>query len=572
MTHARRRLSWLMIVAVMWALWVLPAFALAEPVAPRLRAYIGDPEAGARMVGRPRGLDRRDLTAEGRLRVYVHAARRGADLAGLVKHLRGSGARGIEPCAPLNLVSAELTPAAIERLAAHPDVGAIGLRAWGFTRAGANVTEGDEWLGAAPARQIYGVSGAGVRVGVISDGVQDLALAQDSGDLPQQLFIGNPGGDNEGTAMLEIIHDLAPGAELGFTGAGVDIAGFINAVALLKDTFEADIIVDDIGFLTEPFFEDGPVALAAQQAVEEGVHFFSAAGNESETHYEAVFTPGGAPLPGIDGPLHDFEESLLQTDTLMNLGPYGPGDGPRFVLQWSDPFLAPTSVYRVSLYADDTPSPGLPLWQSDMTADNFSARLGGPPRAGLFVDYINTGTVELELFMAIERLEGDAAAFEIFGLASTHEFSDRQGSIFGHPAAAGVVAVSTANWYNNPGGSVRAFSQVGPAIVYHPEYEERPKPEITATDGVTVSGVGGFEVPFIGTSAAAPHAAAIAALLLEAEPGLTPAQLTDVLQLTARDVMSTGFDVFSGAGIVDALAALQYVRPAAVRSHWVLFD
>src|SRR5204863_4618952 len=48
----------------------------------------------------------------------------------------------------------------------------------------------------------------------------------------------------------------------------------------------------------------------------------------------------------------------------------------------------------------------------------------------------------------------------------------------------------------------------------------RQKPDITAADGVSVTGAGGFGISFFGTSAAAPHAAAIAALLKSANPAL----------------------------------------------------
>src|SRR5207245_5555047 len=58
------------------------------------------------------------------------------------------------------------------------------------------------------------------------------------------------------------------------------------------------------------------------------------------------------------------------------------------------------------------------------------------------------------------------------------------------------------------------------------------------------------------TSAAAPHAAAVAALILEAAPTVTPAQVLAALQSTARDMGPAGFDNDSGFGLIQADAAL----------------
>src|SRR5207253_1426601 len=82
------------------------------------------------------------------------------------------------------------------------------------------------------------------------------------------------------------------------------------------------------------------------------------------------------------------------------------------------------------------------------------------------------------------------------------------------------------------------------------------KPDITAADGVSVTGVGGFPSPFFGTSAAAPHAAAIAALVKAANPSLTAAQIRTVLISTAIDIQAAGVDRDSGAGIIMARDAV----------------
>jgi subtilisin family serine protease len=83
------------------------------------------------------------------------------------------------------------------------------------------------------------------------------------------------------------------------------------------------------------------------------------------------------------------------------------------------------------------------------------------------------------------------------------------------------------------------------------------KPDITAADGVSVTGVGGFSSPFYGTSASAPAAASVAALLLAAQAALTPSEVRTALTSTAVDIMASGYDRDSGYGIVMAFPALQ---------------
>jgi hypothetical protein len=51
--------------------------------------------------------------------------------------------------------------------------------------------------------------------------------------------------------------------------------------------------------------------------------------------------------------------------------------------------------------------------------------------------------------------------------------------------------------------------------------------------------------------------AGIALLLRSVDPGVTPAEIADRLRRSARDIGDTGFDPFTGAGLVDAGAALR---------------
>ena len=99
---------------------------------------------------------------------------------------------------------------------------------------------------------------------VLSDGIDTLAARQASGDLPATVTVlpGEAGSGDEGTAMLEIVHDLAPGAELFFATAGDMEAAMATNIQGLQTTFGCDVMVDDIFFRTEPALcdGDGPIA------------------------------------------------------------------------------------------------------------------------------------------------------------------------------------------------------------------------------------------------------------------------------------------------------------------------
>ena len=127
-----------------------------------------------------------------------------------------------------------------------------------------------------------------MKVGVLSDGVDSLAARQASGDLPPacpqagacvQVVSARAGDGDEGTAMLEIVHDLAPGAKLYFATAVDGDASFAANILALKNTYGCDIIVDDITYFDEGAFQDGVIAQAVNTVTAAGALFFSSAGN-----------------------------------------------------------------------------------------------------------------------------------------------------------------------------------------------------------------------------------------------------------------------------------------------------
>jgi len=186
------------------------------------------------------------------------------------------------------IVSGQLPVSAIPAVARLTSL-RFARSALAVTSAGAVTTQGDVAMRSDIARANLGVNGAGITVGVLSDSFNCLGGAPSdvtNGDLSPVTVIqeisscsGPSAGTDEGRAMLQIVHDVAPGANLVFASALNGIASFASNIQSVAAA-GAKVIADDVLYLAEPMFQDGIVAQAANQVVGGGVAFFSAAGNQ----------------------------------------------------------------------------------------------------------------------------------------------------------------------------------------------------------------------------------------------------------------------------------------------------
>ena len=444
-----------------------------------------------------------------------------------------------------------------------------------------DTSEGDVAHRVDQARRQYSVDGTGIGIGVVSDGVDSLAARQASGDLPATVTVipgqarpgGSTGTHDEGTAMLEIVHDLAPGADLYFaTGFNGTAAMAANIEALCRAG--ANVIVDDIGYFRDAVFQDGTVARGVNAAVANGCIHFSSVGNDGNFNDgTSGVAEGDFVADSSTGRFHVFSG----VTALNRITQY---EGSPFCLKWSDPLGASSNDYDLLLVH---PTRATIVYQS---LDLQTGSQDPVECIGILVRTATGGVVNL-LNYRIAIIKATASVEDRYLHMNLHGGGFQlatPGTAYGHAAAANAVSVaaSDATAARGAGGvfngteSVEIFSSDGPRrIFFYPNgraitpgnFSSRGglflrKPDVTAADGVRTS-TPGF-APFYGTSAAAPHAAAIAALMLQAAGGprsLTRAQLLKAMQDTALDIEASGvWDRDSGAGIIDALAAVGTVR------------
>ena len=436
-------------------------------------------------------------------------------------------------------------------------------------------SQGDTTHRAAEARAFFGATGAGVKVGVLSDGVTSLAAQQAAGELPAVTVLpGQAGSGDEGTAMLEIVNDIAPGAQLFFATAFTSQASFAQNILNLR-TAGCDIIVDDVGYFREAVFQDDNVAQSVNTVTAGGGMYFSSAGNEGNKDdntsgvWEGDFVDSGTATVGtvtlVGGTVNNFGGGVLNDQLSASNG------GAPIGLFWSDPLGGSNNDY--DLYILDA---GLTVVVNaatniqNGTQDPVELSTISPAAGRRFVIFRKTGAATRALHLNTFRgrlaisttgqTHGHSAAADAFSVAAT----PAAGAIGAPPNPVGPFpgpfnAANVSELFSSDGPRRVFFTPSGAPITPGNFLfgtnggAVRAKPDITAADG-TASAVAGFN-PFFGTSAAAPHAAAIAALLKSAG-SFTNAQVRTALTSSAIDIEAAGADRDTGAGIVMAFQAL----------------
>ena len=476
-------------------------------------------------------------------------------------------------------------------------------------------SESDVQLRAALARVNSKVNGSGVTIGVLSDSYDTststtIDAAQDvkAGELPG---VGNPcgfptpvkvladgqDGLDEGRAMLQSIHDLAPGSRLMFATAdgGEDVMA-ANILKLARAG--AKVIVDDASYYTEPFFQSGAIDQAISTVTTKyGVSYFSAAGNGNviyQGHNVSSWETSSAVTTTCPKLLNSNISKYDPRDTqCVSFGGYptyqltiAPGGIVYPLVQWAEPFNGVSDDYNVYLIDKNTS-----VILADSEDDQAYSGAPSEPYGGWQNESGRNETVQIVIVHDTQRgLPGAAVPprlkmifATLTGFIKTQFVKSTSRyvlgpSIFGHdggPDTISVAAVPYNNsrspeFYSSRGPVTRYFGPVtGTAAAKLIPPQIINAPSLTATDGNATSFFGNMVNGvhrFYGTSDAAPNAAAVAALLRSLHPRITAAQVKSMLQTFAAPV-GTQPATAVGAGLVDALAALagtrQLGRPGA---------
>ncbi len=425
------------------------------------------------------------------------------------------------------------------------------------------------------------LNGAGLKIGILSDsfnlnGGEAADIA--NGDLPAASNIhivqeGTSGAD-EGRALAELVHSIAPDAQIYFYSGTNTEGGMATGINTLT-SMGMNVIVDDITYTDEPFYQDtGVVTKAVESAIAAGVSYFTSAGNDANNYYEAVFNPMSFYLPGIG------------TEMTNNIGGGSPYEAVQFsadptldfTMEWTQPFGANQYDIGVGLYSYSSVT-GYTL------LDNFStSTLGGDPILSIYTTLgLLAGTYYLAFFESGSNLVNGKpitpGTFKILAFQDSNTtFTGAgagigSGASIGHelvPGANTIAAVNVAQTPSNgvtvpvvesysSGGTGETYINAAGTALAAPINDGSP--DFAATDGSPTSVFN----PFDGTSAAAASAAAVGLLVIEADTALTPAQVSYLLKLSA---IASNNSVAGGAGLIQASTAVANALLAATTPIW----
>ena len=498
--------------------------------------------------------------------------------------------------------------------------------------------EAETALGAGVARTTYNVDGTGVKIGIISDSVDQyptagtgLAESISTGNLPNNVQVLSDGIANtpgqppvstdEGRAMLENVHDVAPGASLAFASGELGEATFAQSIRDLANIAGANLIADDLGFPTEPFFQEGIASQAVDTVTSQGVLYFSAVGNAADSGYQSAFHGINTTVNGVGaGRFMNFDPSGATQSPLLGVNVYSAGTG--VIFQWDQSFYAQTRGSDIQIYVLN--AAGAIVTQGT----NNPNAVGEPIQI--------TGNLPIgQYFVAIQVKSGADPNHIVFqgtndgGFNVDHKFTlnganPTSGITYpntaGHASAANTISVGAVPWwgaapYNTTGTpNNEPFSSFGP-VLQTLDVNGNPiapvtllKPDISAPDGgntsffppppnnvidtskppfpvqppypnepstvfpepATATNLSQNLPSFFGTSAAVENLAGVVALMKQSVPTLTKSEILNDLFTTAIPLNGQAKGVWNpqaGYGLASATAALaaaQVLRVASI--------
>ncbi|MEV6303418.1 ricin-type beta-trefoil lectin domain protein [Actinoplanes sp. NPDC051861] len=363
-----------------------------------------------------------------------------------------------------------------------------------------------------------GKTGAGVKVGIVDIGFEGLSDARDAGELPAGVTLHGDdcpteNGSGHGTAVAEIVHDVAPGAEL-FLACAPDSMTFASAAQWLAGQ-GVQIINSSIGFPNTGRGDGtgpaGSPAAVVQQLRSAGVLWVGGAGNQAHLHWTG---------PAADA---DADGYVEVNGAAEGNGFTVPAGGTATVsLKWDAWPATRQDLDLMVLSANRQPTgPSDTAIVAQSTNPQATATEALPPTEQVTIENTSGGSQTYWIYTAARApYPGTRADVFVMGDATSLSYPVAAGSIL-EPASSPYVMAVGASLIGS--GRVDDYSAQGPTV------DGRTKPDITGQSGVSTYTFGPAPT-MAGTSAAAAHVAGAAALLKGASSGLGANQIQALLE------------------------------------------
>ena len=385
-----------------------------------------------------------------------------------------------------------------------------------------------------------GFTGKGVKVAVIDGGFKGLADRQASGDLPANVvtqdFCGGQllGEEDHGTAVAEIVHEMAPDAQLYLACVGTEVD--LAAAETWAKSQGVTVINHSAGW-EGPYRDDGggPVGAVVADARASGILWVNSAGNEAMTHWSGSYTPSGS--WEMWSPNGDLGNSFIWPNGMEICG----------FLKW-DEWPSGISDFDLGLFLSGS--------NSLLAISDGDQGSGQPPFEAMC--WQQTSGRDLVVFWAIRGYRvATSPRLDLVSWSPPLQYSVAAGSIATPASSPATLAVGALCWQSR---ALEPYSSQGPTI------DGRTKPDIVGHDsvsGATYGGSSSCPSAFAGTSASSPEVAGAAALVKQAYPNLTADQLKAYLMRAARDLGDAGVDNVYGAGELQLPKPPDIVAPTA---------
>lgn len=386
-------------------------------------------------------------------------------------------------------------------------------------------SEGTAAIGA-DAFHASGIRGNGSKVAIIDLGFSGLTSAQARGDLPYSAVqydltgTGLTTGITHGTAVAEIVYDIAPEAELYLIKIGDEVDLDLAVTYCMSNGI--DIINHSLGWYNTNFYDGtGTIADIAQRAISGGILWVNAAGNSAENHWEGMFADGNSDgWLDQDVTFYATAGSSVVLFLTWNEWPQSSTDYDVYLFDPSNNLVASSTKHQTG-----TEEPTESIQTTVSATGLYSIRIQG------------AGSRSLELFNLYQAVSPQIAASSILAPANVSS----------------VIAVGAVDHSSYLTGPIEPYSSQGPTN------DGRTKPDLVAPDNVA-TGTSPY-APFPGTSGAAPHVSGAAALLLSQTPGLSASSLRT--ELLSQTVPMGSANVFGNGRLVLQAPAGANLAPTA---------